>query len=163
MAKLSAGVLLVRHRPGGAGTHAGNLEVFLVHPGGPFWAKKDEGSWSIPKGEYEEGEDALAAARREFEEETGFPAPGDPAAYRPLQPLKQPSGKVIAAWAVEGDCDASAIRSNTFAMEWPPHSGKTQEFPEVDRAGWFTIEEARTKVFKGQHGFLDQLVRMLAK
>ncbi len=156
MAKLSAGLLLVRRRSGG-------VEVFLVHPGGPFWAKKDEGAWSIPKGEYDPGEDALAAATREYEEETGLPPPQDTATYRALEPMKQPSGKVIAAWVVEGDCDPSAIRSNTFTMEWPPHSGKTQEFPEVDRAGWFSIEEARRKILKGQRGFLDQLVKPLAK
>jgi predicted NUDIX family NTP pyrophosphohydrolase len=136
----------------------GALELFLVHPGGPFWAKKDLGAWSLPKGEYNPGEDALAAARREFTEETGFPAAGE---FIPLTPLKQPSGKVIAAWAFEGDCDADAVKSNTFTMEWPPRSGKTREFPEIDRAGWFTLEEAKGKIIKGQAGFLEEMKEIL--
>ncbi len=134
------------------------LEVFLVHPGGPYWAKKDEGAWSIPKGEFAEGEDPFAAAKREFKEETGFDAAGE---FRFLSTLKQPSGKIVSAWAVEGDLDAERIRSNTFTMEWPPKSGKQAEFPEVDRAGWFGIDQARTKILKGQRGFLDALKHLL--
>ncbi len=136
----------------------GILEVFLVHPGGPFWAKKDAGSWSIPKGEYMPEEEPLEVAKREFEEETGFKASGQ---FIPLTSRKQPSGKVITVWAFEGDCDASAIKSNTFSMQWPPRSGKQQEFPEVDRAGWFSIPVAKEKIIKGQAGFLDELTRIL--
>ena len=149
MAKQSAGLLMYRRR--------GELEVFLVHPGGPFWAKKDTGAWSLPKGEYRPGDDPLAAARREFQEETGFSVAGE---FTPLSPLKQPSGKIIQAWAVEGDCDAGAIRSNTFTLEWPPRSGRQQEFPEVDRAAWFTLTAAREKIIKGQAGFLEELERL---
>jgi predicted NUDIX family NTP pyrophosphohydrolase len=149
MAKHSAGLLMYRRR--------GELEVFLVHPGGPFWAKKDAGAWSIPKGEYRPGDDPLAAARREFREETGFPVAGE---FIPLTPIKQPSGKIIQAWAVEGDCDAEAIRSNTFTLEWPPRSGRQQEFPEVDRAAWFTLTAAREKIIKGQVGFLEELQKL---
>lgn len=134
------------------------LEVFLVHPGGPFWAKKDEGAWSVPKGEFEEGEKPLEAARREFREETGFDVDGRFAA---LTPLKQPSGKVIYAWAAAGDLDAAAIKSNTFTMEWPPKSGRIQEFPEVERGGWFGIQEAREKLLPGQRPFLDELLKLL--
>ena len=137
----------------------GVLEVFLVHPGGPYWAKKDLGAWSLPKGEYTPDEDALAAARREFTEETGFPAEGE---FLPLTPLKQPSGKIIAAWAFQGDCDPEAVKSNTFSMEWPPRSGSQQEFPEIDRAGWFTLEEAKVKIIKGQMGFLEELEKILS-
>jgi predicted NUDIX family NTP pyrophosphohydrolase len=151
MPKHSAGVLLYRHCPG-------SLEVLLVHPGGPFWAGKDEGAWSIPKGEYPPTEDPLAAAWRELEEETGCAAPGE---VIPLTPLKQPSGKLIQAWALEGDCDADASRSNTFTLEWPPRSGLRQEFPEVDRAAWFSLEVARQKIIKGQVGFLEELERLL--
>jgi predicted NUDIX family NTP pyrophosphohydrolase len=144
--KTSAGILLYRHRD--------ELEVFLVHPGGPFWAKKDLGAWSLPKGETGEGEDLLEAAVREFTEETGFPIAGK---FRALQPLRQPGGKTVFAWAVEGDCDPAQLRSNLFSMEWPPKSGKRQEFPEVDRAAWFRIGEARRRILKGQAPFLDQL------
>jgi predicted NUDIX family NTP pyrophosphohydrolase len=151
MAKKSAGLLMYRRRQGG-------LEVFLVHPGGPFWAKKDEGSWSIPKGEYSPGEEPLEVAKREFHEETGYQATGE---FIPLTSRKQPSGKVISAWALEGDCDAASIKSNTFSMEWPPHSGKQQEFPEVDRAGWFTIPTAKGKILKGQVPFLEELSEIL--
>jgi predicted NUDIX family NTP pyrophosphohydrolase len=150
MAKHSAGLLMYRRRE--------KLEVFLVHPGGPFWAKKDAGAWSIPKGEYRPGDDPLAAARREFREETGFSVAGE---FIPLTPIKQPSGKIIQAWAVEGDCDAGAIRSNTFTLEWPPRSGHQQEFPEVDRAAWFTLTAAREKIIKGQVGFLEELERLV--
>jgi predicted NUDIX family NTP pyrophosphohydrolase len=144
--KTSAGLLLYRRR--------GVLEVFLVHPGGPFWAKKDAGAWSLPKGEFVEGDDPLAAAKREFTEETGFPIDGE---FRRLDPLKQRSGKVIHAWAIEADCDASQVRSNLFSLEWPPKSGQIQKFPEVDRAGWFSIPEARKQIIAGQVGFIDQL------
>ena len=148
MSKKSAGLLLFRETAAG-------LEVLLVHPGGPFWAKKDDGSWSIPKGEFEDGEEPLAAAKREFEEEMGVPATGE---FMPLKPLKQPSGKLVFAWAVRSDFDPSSLRSNTFSMEWPPKSGRHQEFPEVDKAAWFDVETARQKILKGQAPFLDQLL-----
>lgn len=151
MKKTSAGLLLYRRR--------GELEVFLVHPGGPFWAKKDLGAWSLPKGELDGDEDPLKAAIRELEEETGFAIDGE---FRPLRPLRQPSGKTIVAWAVEGDCDPAALRSNTFSMEWPPKSGKQREFPEVDRAAWFSIEEARERIIAGQAPFLNELQEALA-
>ena len=153
MAKQSAGILLYRR------TH-GRLEVFLVHPGGPFWAKKDLAAWSIPKGEFTPDEEPREAARREFEEETGIPLPAD-ATFTPLTPVKQSGGKVIHAWAVDGDCDPARIESNSFSMEWPPRSGKQQEFPEVDRAEWFPLEVAREKIHKGQAALLDELVRRL--
>ncbi len=151
MAKKSAGLLMYRRCDG-------ELEVMLVHPGGPFWAKKDLGSWSIPKGEYTHDEDPFEVAKREFQEETGFKAKGE---FTPLAPIKQPSGKLITVWAFEGDCDTSKIKSNTFTMEWPPRSGKQQEFPEVDRAGWFTIAVAKEKIIKGQLGFIDELYQTL--
>jgi predicted NUDIX family NTP pyrophosphohydrolase len=132
----------------------GHLEVLLVHPGGPFWMKKDLGAWSIPKGEYSADEEPLAAATREFQEETGLVASGP---FRPLTPIKQPGGKIVHAWAFEGDCDAGALKSNNFSLEWPRGSGRMQEFPEVDRAGWFRIEDARRKILPGQAGFLDEL------
>jgi predicted NUDIX family NTP pyrophosphohydrolase len=143
----SAGLLLFREA-------SGRLEVLLVHPGGPFWSKKDEGSWSIPKGELEESEDPLTAAMREFEEETGFVVGGSPI---PLEPLRQPSGKIVYAWATKGDLDPEHLKSNTFSIQWPPKSGRQQEFPEVDRAEWFTIQSAMRKIIKGQAGFLTQL------
>jgi predicted NUDIX family NTP pyrophosphohydrolase len=146
--KLSAGLLVYRR------TDAG-LEVLLVHPGGPLWAKKDDGAWSVPKGEYESSEDPLEVARREFEEEIGQAPPGNEPVW--LGELRQPSGKVVSAWATEGDLDVREVRSNSFEMEWPPRSGRTQEFPEVDRAGWFGLEEARRKILRGQLGFLDRL------
>ncbi len=136
----------------------GALEVFLVHPGGPFWVKKDLGSWSIPKGEFDPNEDPLASAKREFEEETGFAAVGE---FKPLAPLKQPGGKIVHAWAFEGHCDPKAIRSNTFTIEWPPRSGKVKAFPEVDRAEWFTVDAAKKKILKGQVGFLEELQHLL--
>jgi predicted NUDIX family NTP pyrophosphohydrolase len=145
--KTSAGILMYRLR-------SGPPEVFLVHPGGPFWQKKDLGAWSIPKGEFDEGVDALTAARREFLEETGSEATGQ---FVPLTPLKQPSGKIVHAWAVEGDIDAASVMSNTFLMEWPPHSGQQRQFPEVDRGEWFTIAAAKEKLIPGQRGFLVQL------
>lgn len=147
MSRKSAGLLLFRESPCG-------LEVLLAHPGGPFWAKKDEGAWSIPKGEIGEGEDPLSAARREFEEETGIPAGGDAI---PLGSLRQPGGKIVHAWAVEGDFDPALLRSNTFSLEWPPKSGRRREFPEIDRAQWFPVGAARQKITKGQAGFLDRL------
>jgi predicted NUDIX family NTP pyrophosphohydrolase len=148
MRRLSAGLLMFKR----AGS---DVNVFLVHPGGPFWQKKDLGAWSIPKGEYTEGEDALAAARREFEEETGIIPKGE---FISLDALKQPSGKEITVWAFEGDCSATQIKSNTFSMEWPPKSGHMQEFPEVDRADWFSLDAARSRILKGQAGFLDKLM-----
>ena len=152
MAKRSAGILLYRLRGGGP-------EVLLVHPGGPFWARRDAGVWSIPKGEYEDGDDPLACALREFEEETGStPPPGE---LVELDDVKQKGGKVVTAWAAEGDLDADAVRSNTFTMEWPPRSGRTAEFPEIDRAGWFGIDEAREKLNPAQAEFLDRLVERL--
>jgi predicted NUDIX family NTP pyrophosphohydrolase len=150
MPKKSAGLLMFRFRKG-------KPEVFLVHPGGPFWKNKDLGAWSIPKGEYQE-EDPLTAARREFEEETGFSVSGE---FITLTPLKQPHGKVISAWAFEGEADPDHIRSNTFALEWPPKSGQEQAFPEVDRAAWFSLEAARQKILPGQIGFLDELETIL--
>jgi predicted NUDIX family NTP pyrophosphohydrolase len=152
MAKLSAGILLFKHGAGG-------FEVFLVHPGGPFWAKKDLGAWSLPKGEYARQEDPLNAALREFEEETSFRL--EPGNLLPLGELKQPSGKIVTAWALEKDVDAALVKSNLFEMEWPPKSGQRQEFPEVDRAGWFPLAEARQKLLKGQVAFLDRLMEML--
>ena len=134
------------------------LEVLLVHPGGPLWSKKDSGSWSIPKGEYTDKEDPFIVAKREFQEETSFQADGD---FTPLKPLRQPSGKVVSAWALEGDCDTSKVQSNTFKMEWPPRSEKQQEFPEIDRAEWFTIEMAKKKLLKGQVGFIEELCELL--
>ncbi len=154
MPKLSAGLLVYRRT-------GGELEVLIVHPGGPFWAKKDDGAWSVPKGEYEPDEDPLEVALREFEEEIGAEPP-DHATAVSLGELRQPSGKVVRAWAVEGDLDVSETRSNMFEMEWPPRSGRTQEFPEVDRAGWFGLEEARRKLLRGQVGFLDRLEELLA-
>lgn len=136
----------------------GQIEVILVHPGGPFWTRKDLGAWSIPKGEFTD-EIPLEAAKREFQEETGFPAKGD---FHPLDTIRQAGGKIVHAWAVEGDCDAEAIRSNSFTMEYPPHSGRLCSFPEVDRAAWFTLAEARDKILKSQHPLLDQLARLLA-
>ena len=148
--KTSAGLLLYRYR--------GDIEVLLVHPGGPFWAKKDDGAWSLPKGEFTDGEDPLQAAQRELTEETGLMIEGE---FRRLEPVKQTGGKVVHAWAIETDCDACAVRSNLFTLEWPPKSGRMQQFPEVDRAEWFTIAEARKRMIKGQVPLLDQLVSAL--
>lgn len=144
----SAGLLVYRRRDG-------TLEVLLVHPGGPFWQKRDDGAWSIPKGEVGENEAGMDVARREFEEELGVAAP-----ERPLVPLgrvRQAGGKVVDAWAAQADVDVSAMRSNTFEIEWPPRSGKMREFPEVDRAGWFDTETARRKLLPAQREFLDRL------
>jgi len=151
--KTSAGLLLYRDA-------AGRLEVLLVHPGGPFWAKKDAGAWSIPKGEIGEGEDPLAAAKREFEEETGTRPTGEAIA---LAPRRQAGGKVVHAWAVRGDLDPAALKSTTVTLEWPPRSGRRQEFPEVDRAAWFTLDEAREKILKGQAPFLHDLERIAGR
>jgi predicted NUDIX family NTP pyrophosphohydrolase len=153
MPKQSAGILLYRNI-------SGRIEVFLVHPGGPFWAKKDYGVWSIPKGEFADSEEPLEAAKREFQEETSFPIEGT---FSPLNPVKQPGGKTVYAWAVEGDIDAGAIRSNTFSIEWPIGSARTKSFPEIDRADWFDLEVAKIKILKGQSGLLEQLSRELPK
>ena len=153
MSKQSAGLLLYRVRGGG-------LEVLLVHPGGPLWAKKDLGAWSVPKGELQPGESAPAAAVREFGEELGFAPPGPP--MQPLGTVRQAGGKTIEAWAVAGDCDPAALRGNHFEMEWPPRSGRRQEFPEVDRAEFFRLEAARAKINPAQAAFLDRLAQWLA-
>jgi predicted NUDIX family NTP pyrophosphohydrolase len=154
MARRSAGILLYR-RPGP------EPEVLLVHPGGPFWARKDDGAWSIPKGEYADDEDPRAAALREFEEELGTTPPAGADALLDLGEVRQRSGKVVTAYALEGDLDASAISSNTFPMEWPPRSGRTQDFPEVDRAGWFAPTEARAKLNPAQAELIDRLLERL--
>lgn len=154
MPKLSAGLLLFRETDGA-------LEVLIGHPGGPFWARKDEGAWSIPKGEYIEGEDPWAAAQREFTEEIGTPPP---AGRRiDLAPVRQPGGKVVTAFAVRGDLDADGVVSNTFTLEWPRGSGQFREFPEIDRAGWFDLAAARVKLLKGQRPLLDQLEAALGR
>jgi len=150
--KTSAGLLLFCRCP--------EVEVFLVHPGGPFWRKKDAGAWSIPKGEFAAGEEPLQAAQREFTEETGFTISGE---FRSLDPLKQPGGKIVYAWAIEADCDPAQVRSNSFSLEWPPKSGKMQQYPEVDRAAWFNISEAREKILSGQVGFIEQLTEDLGR
>ena len=147
MKKKSAGILAYRKK-------GRQHEVFLVHPGGPYWTKRDLSAWSIPKGEFEEGEDPFKAARREFREETGSGITGE---FMALEPVRQPGGKMVYAWAVESDLDASGIESNLFDMEWPPRSGKTEKFPEVDKAGWFSFEVARQKIVKGQIPILEQL------
>jgi predicted NUDIX family NTP pyrophosphohydrolase len=152
VAKRSAGLLLYRKR-------GASFELFLVHPGGPFWAKKDMGAWSIPKGEYEDGEEPLDAARREFTEETGFAAPDHAVA---LGEVKQAGGKIVKAWAAEGDCDPERMVSNVCSIEWPPRSGRMIEIPEADRGGWFSLEEARARILKGQQPFLERLAGLLA-
>lgn len=149
MPKLSAGLLLYRIADGG-------VEVLIGHPGGPFWARKDDGAWSIPKGEYVEGEDPWTVACREFEEELGKPPPDGPRVA--FEPVRQPSGKVITAFAVRGDLDLEGTHSNTFTLEWPKGSGKIREYPEIDRAGWFSVAEARSKLLKGQRPLLDRLL-----
>lgn len=153
MPKQSAGILLYRNT-------GGRVEVFLVHPGGPFWAKKDDGAWSIPKGEFADGEEPLEAAKREFTEETSFSIKGT---FIPLNPVKQPGGKTVYAWAVEGNIDAGAIRSNTFSIEWPRGSAKTKSFPENDRSDWFDLDTAKGKILKGQLGLLEQLSKKLSQ
>jgi predicted NUDIX family NTP pyrophosphohydrolase len=153
MAKLSAGLLLYRMVEGAP-------QMLLVHPGGPYWASKDEGTWSLPKGEYEPGEDPLEVALREFREELGVDPPDalEPAS---LGEVRQPGGKRVSAWALPGDLDVATVRSNTFAMEWPRGSGRTRDFPEVDRAGWFDLEAARRKLLRGQLPFLERLAELL--
>jgi predicted NUDIX family NTP pyrophosphohydrolase len=151
MPQRSAGILLYRKTPAGP-------EVFLVHPGGPFWAKKDASAWSIPKGLTDEDEDPLESAKREFLEETGCAPEGD---FLPLGDFRYSSGKIVSAWAVEGDFALEKLRSNLFAMEWPPKSGRIEKFPEADRAGWFGLAEARQKIVKGQVAILDALAQNL--
>jgi predicted NUDIX family NTP pyrophosphohydrolase len=151
MPKRSAGLLMYRRRNS-------ELDVFLVHPGGPFWAKKDLGAWSIPKGEYAEGEQPLEAARREFKEETGFAPQGD---FIDLGSVKQTGGKIVVVWAVEGDFDPGNLISNRFQVEWPPRSGRFIEAPEVDRGNWFSISPARERILKSQAPFLDMLCQKL--
>jgi predicted NUDIX family NTP pyrophosphohydrolase len=153
MPRRSAGIALYRRSEPG-------LEILLVHPGGPLWARRDAGVWSIPKGEYEDGEDPAAAARREFAEELGSPVPEGE--LIDLGEVKQRSGKLVRAWALGGDLDATTITSNTFALEWPPRSGRTREFPEVDRAEWFTLEEARERINPAQVPLLDRLERAVS-
>jgi predicted NUDIX family NTP pyrophosphohydrolase len=150
MPKVSAGILLFRHRAAG-------VEVMLVHPGGPFWAKKDLGAWSIPKGLIDESEDLLAAAKREFLEETGMRVDGE---FLDLGTHKQP-GKTIVAWACEGDFDPASLKSNPFSLEWPPRSGRTAEFPEVDQAAWYSIDEAFMKINKGQMPIIAALEALI--
>jgi predicted NUDIX family NTP pyrophosphohydrolase len=150
--KLSAGLLLYRITDDG-------IEVLLGHPGGPFWARKDDGAWSLPKGEIDDGEEPLDVAVREFREELGHEPPDVDAAV-PLGEIRQSGGKVVTSWAVEGDVDASTIVSNTFEMEWPPGSGARRSFPEVDRAGWFSLTEAATKLLSGQRPFLERLAEL---
>jgi predicted NUDIX family NTP pyrophosphohydrolase len=147
----SAGILVFRYR-------AGRLQVMLVHPGGPYWENKDEGVWSMPKGLFEENEGPLEAARREFAEETGFVAEGE---FIALGELVQPSKKVVHAWALESDLDTTRIRSNTFTLEWPPGSGRVEAYPEIDKGQWFDIDAARTKITRGQAGFIDRLIDCL--
>ncbi|PBC03074.1 NUDIX domain-containing protein [Mesorhizobium sp. WSM3860] len=148
MPQRSAGLLIFRQT-------AGVFEFLLVHPGGPFWARKDEGAWSIPKGLIDDGEDDLVAARREAEEELGVAIDGD---FQPVGSYKQPGGKIVIAWSVEADIDVDAVRSNMFTMEWPPRSGAMKEFPEVDKAGWFSLPEAGLKILKGQRSILDDFL-----
>lgn len=151
--KTSAGILLYRFREK-------KLELFLVHPGGPFWKNKDAGAWSIPKGEFSEEEDPLTIAKKEFREETGHEIKGK---MLPLEPIKQKGGKMVWAWAVEGNIDAGRIESNEFELEWPPRSGKKIKIPEVDKSGWFPVTEARVKINVAQQGFIDQLAIILKK
>ena len=151
MPKQAAGILLYRRGRTG-------LEVLLAHPGGPLWARKDAASWTLPKGQFTDGELPLDAAKREFEEEMGTAPSGD---FQPLGTVKQPSGKIIHAWTAESDFDTTTVKSNLFSMQWPPKSGRMGEFPEVDRAGWFSIEEARAKIIKGQAPFLERLLALL--
>ncbi len=151
MKKTSAGVLLYRRK-------LGELEIFLVHPGGPFWAKKDRGAWSIPKGEYTNSEEPLAAARREFQEETGLAIDGD---FDELSKIRQAGGKIVSAWALEGDLDPAQLVSNRFQMQWPPRSGRTIEVPEVDRGAWFSMPEAKARILSSQATFLERLAEKL--
>jgi predicted NUDIX family NTP pyrophosphohydrolase len=156
-ARLSAGILLFRHGADGP-------QVLLVHPGGPFWARKDEGAWSIPKGEYEPGEDPRAAALREFEEELGSPLSlEDLTRLIDLGTVRQPGGKLVTAWAAQGDLDPESVVSNTFEIEWPARSGRMRQFPEIDRAAWFGVEQARVKLLRGQLPLLDMLIAVLSQ
>lgn len=150
--KVTAGLLLFRR--------CNELEVLLIHPGGPFWAKKDLGAWSLPKGQIEDNEEPLDAAKREFAEETGFTVDGE---FLPLNPVRQSGGKIVHAWAIEGDCDPNRLQSNLFSMEWPPKSGTLRQFPEVDRAAWFSIPEARERILPAQKDFLEQLASLLSQ
>jgi len=147
----SGGILLYRHVDG-------RLQVMLAHPGGPFWAKKDDGAWSIPKGLLDENEDPFEAAKREFREETGHEIEGN---FIELGELKQPSRKIVHAWAIESDLDVKEIRSNTFSLEWPKNSGNVKEYPEIDRAEWFELNEAKIKILRGQADFIDKLVEII--
>lgn len=156
MPKRSAGLIVWRRTAGG------DVEVLLVHPGGPFWARRDEGAWSIPKGEVGAGEDPSAVAAREFREELGIDPPPAVGAVA-LGEVRQDGGKVVTAWAVEGEADVTEIASNTFEMEWPRGSGRMQAFPEVDRAGWFALDEARPKLLKGQRALLDRLADVVPR
>jgi predicted NUDIX family NTP pyrophosphohydrolase len=149
--KQSAGILLYR-------TKNKRLEVFLIHPGGPFWTNKDDGAWSIPKGEYTGDEDPLKAALRELKEETGFTVKGK---FIPLTPIRQKGGKQVIAWAIESDVDANAIQSNLFEMEWPPRSGKMKSFPEIDKAIWAKVEDAVAKINPAQTAFINELAALL--
>jgi predicted NUDIX family NTP pyrophosphohydrolase len=151
--KRSAGLLLFRES-------GAELEVLLAHPGGPFWFNKDEGSWSIPKGEIAEDEEPLTAARREFREEIGFAPEGE---FLPLTPVRQASGKLVYAWAIRGDFDPAQLSSNTFSIEWPSRSGKFKDFPEIDRAGWFNLAAARAKILQAQTPLLDELAERFAR
>ena len=151
--RLSAGIVLYREVDG-------RVEVLLGHMGGPFWARKDSGAWTIPKGEYDANEDELAAARREFEEEIGMPVPAT--SFVDLGEVRQSGGKVVRAWAADGDLDAATAESNTFEIEWPPKSGRVQTFPELDRVEWFELDTARTKIIAAQRAFLDRLLDRLS-
>ncbi len=152
MPRISAGLLMYR-------TKEGAIEVLLAHPGGPFFRNKDEGAWSIPKGEPDADEDMLLTAQREFEEETGLKPSGP---FIPLSPIRQKGGKIVHAWAFEGDCDPSVVESNTFTMEWPPKSGRQMEFPEIDRVDFFDLDTARKKIKAGQEGFLEELKTLIS-
>jgi predicted NUDIX family NTP pyrophosphohydrolase len=151
VAKQAAGILLYRRGPRG-------LEVLLAHPGGPLWARKDLGAWTLPKGQFTDDEEPIAAAKREFEEEMGSPPSGE---FVQIGSIRQPSGKVVHAFVAESDFDVSTVHSNLFTLEWPPKSGKRAQFPEVDRAAWFSIDEARQKILKGQEPFLERLLALL--
>jgi predicted NUDIX family NTP pyrophosphohydrolase len=151
MSEHSAGILLFRFKNK-------KLEVMLVHPGGPFWGKKDEGVWSIPKGLFEKNESPLDVAKREFKEETGYEIDGE---FIELGELQQPSRKIVHTWALEKDIDENKVVSNTFMLEWPKNSGRIQEYPEIDKAGWFGLEEARVKILRGQVSFLNRLMEII--
>jgi predicted NUDIX family NTP pyrophosphohydrolase len=153
MVTRSAGILLYRYGD------SGDVEVLVAHMGGPFWAHRHEAAWSVPKGEYGEAEEAVAAARREFQEELGLPVPDGP--LRPLGEVRQPSGKRLAVWCLEGDLDVDAVRPGTFELEWPPRSGRLEQFPEIDRVAWLDVEAARPLLVKGQRIFLDRLLELL--